>query len=82
MEWYISLKAGKPCAECGLTFHPVAMHWHHLPGVEKAAELGNLAKGGSRRRVLEEIAKCELICANCHAVRTFVKSPAHKAEST
>jgi hypothetical protein len=74
LVWYTSLKAGKPCADCGRTFHPVAMHWHHLPGTRKKASLGDLAKRGSRKRVLEEIAKCELICANCHAVRTFVRS--------
>jgi hypothetical protein len=45
------------------------MHWDHLPGMEKAADVGALY-GGSRRRVLAEIAKCELVCANCHAVRT------------
>ena len=48
------------------------MHWDHLPGHEKSATLGYLAKCGNRERVLEEIAKCELVCANCHAVRTFV----------
>jgi len=72
MAWYTSLKAGKPCADCGGLFHPAAMHWDHLPGQEKKATLGYLAKRGNRRRVLEEIAKCELVCANCHAVRTFV----------
>jgi hypothetical protein len=70
--WYTSLKAGKPCADCGLVFHPVAMHWHHLPGRKKTSDLGRLVKRGNRQQVLDEIAKCELICANCHAVRTFV----------
>jgi hypothetical protein len=74
LAWYTSLKAGKPCAACGRSFHPVAMHWHHLPGTEKSASLGDLAKRGSRKRVLDEIAKCELLCANCHAVRTFLGS--------
>jgi hypothetical protein len=48
------------------------MHWHHLRPAEKEATLGYLAKCGSRQRVLDEIDKCELVCANCHAVRTFV----------
>jgi len=46
------------------------MHWDHLPGTEKHANLSDLARRGSRRQVLEEIAKCELVCSNCHAVRT------------
>jgi hypothetical protein len=46
------------------------MQWDHLPGTEKAAEVSNLLRRLCKRRVLEEIAKCELVCANCHAVRT------------
>jgi hypothetical protein len=48
------------------------MQWDHLPEFEKKAALGTLVRHGSRRQVLEEIAKCELVCANCHAVRSFL----------
>jgi hypothetical protein len=68
--WYLSLKAGRPCTDCGGVFHPAAMQWDHPPDVEKVADVARLY-GGSRARVLEEIAKCELVCANCHAVRTY-----------
>jgi hypothetical protein len=71
MAWYINLKAGRPCTDCGLEFHPAAMQWDHLPGHNKKADLAFLARRGSRERVLEEIAKCELVCANCHAVRSY-----------
>ncbi len=67
MEWYISLKRGRQ------SFHHSAMQWHHRPGTKKLADLANLAKRGSRKRVLDEIAKCDLLCANCHAVRTYWK---------
>jgi hypothetical protein len=76
MAWYISHKAGRPCADCRQEFHPAAMQWDHLPGVEKTADLAFLAKRGSRRRVLEEIAKCELVCANCHSVRSHLRRDA------
>lgn len=69
-SWYASLKEGKPCSDCGQVFHPAAMHWDHLPEFEKSGSLGNLVRHGSRELVLREIAKCELVCANCHAVRT------------
>lgn len=45
------------------------MQWDHPPGVEKLAHVAELYRG-RRDRVLTEIAKCELVCANCHAVRT------------
>lgn len=70
LRWYTALKAGRPCTDCGHAFHPVAMHWDHLPGRSKTADLAALARRGSRKRVLDEIAKCELVCANCHAIRS------------
>jgi hypothetical protein len=73
MEWYTGLKAGRPCSDCGDTFHPQAMHWDHLPGSSKSADIAVLARRGSRKRVLDEIAKCELVCANCHAIRSHLR---------
>jgi hypothetical protein len=70
--FYLELKRGKPCADCGQVFHSAAMQWDHPPGVEKVADVAELYRG-SRARVLKEIAKCELVCANCHAVRTHTR---------
>jgi hypothetical protein len=67
--FYLELKTGQPCSDCGEVFHPAAMQWDHLPGVDKVADVAELYRG-SRARVLKEIEKCELVCANCHAVRT------------
>ena len=72
IEWYRELKTDRPCADFGGVFHYSAMEWDHLPGVPKVAEVSAIvAKTRSKRRVLEEIEKCDLVCANCHAVRTF-----------
>jgi len=65
------LKTTTPCADCGGLFHPVAMQWDHLPGLEKGAEISNLVKAGMTTRFHEELEKCELVCANCHAVRSY-----------
>ena len=69
VEWYQDLKRN-PCVDCNGTFHPKAMQYDHLPGSEKIDSVSALLGRGSKRLVLEEIAKCELVCANCHAVRT------------
>ena len=67
--WYHALK-DRPCGDCGGRFPAAAMQWDHLPGSEKAHDVGDLVRRLCKERVLEEIAKCELVCANCHAVRT------------
>jgi hypothetical protein len=68
--WYAGLKRGKPCADCGGVFPPEAMHWDHLDGATKTADVSRFASAKSRLLLLAEIEKCELVCANCHAVRT------------
>lgn len=70
VAWMRTRKAG-PCADCGGQFHPAAMTFDHLPGSVKRSNIATLARRHSRAVVEAEIAKCELVCANCHAVRTF-----------
>lgn len=75
-EWYNGLKGG-PCTGCGGTFHYSAMQWDHRPGESKTAcvaSMMQMARG--RKAILEEIAKCDLVCANCHAVRTWTRAQA------
>jgi hypothetical protein len=72
-EWYNSLKTG-PCGDCGLCYHPAAMQWDHLPLYDKVDCVSNLMRTSrGRQKVIEEIAKCELVCANCHAIRTWTR---------
>lgn len=68
--WMSSLKEGVACADCGQVFPPWVMHWDHLPGHEKVACISELV--GSRRRAITfmELEQCELVCANCHVLRT------------
>ena len=61
----------KPCTDCGGVFHPYAMEFDHLPGLGKTRDVARMMVISSWKKVLAEIAKCELVCANCHRVRTF-----------
>ena len=67
--WYEELKRA-PCCDCSGSFPPECMQWDHRPGEAKAADVGWLASRHARKRILNEIEKCDLVCANCHAVRT------------
>ena len=49
------------------------MQWDHLPGRSKRGDISALS-GVTRAEILEEIAKCELVCANCHVIRTFTRA--------
>ena len=73
-EWLLSLKSGRPCTDCGRLFPPQVLQWDYLPGVPKLGEISTDLRSHSRDKILEEIAKCELVCTNCHAIRTFQRS--------
>jgi hypothetical protein len=47
------------------------MHWDHLPGFEKIGEISGTLRNRGAAKILAEISKCELVCANCHAIRTY-----------
>lgn len=67
--WLDSLKEGKPCRECGQTFPPIAMDWHHRDKEEKLFTIGSSSiKGYGRAKIEAELAKCDLLCAVCHRI--------------
>ena len=66
--WIDELKS-EPCTDCRQTFDPVCMDFDHLG--DKKFTIGKVLSTGISRQALEaEIAKCELVCANCHRLRT------------
>lgn len=68
-------KKEAPCADCGQRFHFAAMGWDHLPGTIKEFDIAEgLRRGMGLERLMAEIEKCELVCANCHAVRTYERA--------
>jgi hypothetical protein len=70
-RWLRELKSGTPCTDCGRSFPPEAMHWDHRPGTVKLGEISSKLRHRSQAVVLAEIAKCDLVCASCHAIRTY-----------
>lgn len=59
------------CHDCGFTYPPWVMDFDHVRD-EKLYNVANMVQQGmSLAKVLEEIAKCDLVCANCHRERTY-----------
>ena len=58
-----------PCADCGVKYPPYVMDFDHTG--EKSAALSRMAGNGvGAQRLAAEMAKCEVVCANCHRERT------------
>lgn len=63
------LKDG-PCADCGHKYPWYCMQFDHIND-DKEANVSMLVNQGYMTKLLAEVAKCELVCANCHAIRTY-----------
>ncbi|MCI0558295.1 MAG: hypothetical protein MN733_07345 [Nitrososphaera sp.] len=60
----------QPCQDCGNSYPPYVMDFDHRPGTEKKFSLGMDAYNMSHKQIVEEVLKCDVVCANCHRVRT------------
>lgn len=66
------LKAAGSCVDCGQQYHPCQMQYDHI-GTDKIASVSDLIRNATLAKVVAEIAKCELVCANCHSMRTWLR---------
>lgn len=73
-EFVDELKSA-PCSDCGYTYPPYVMQFDHI-GLDKAANISTLVANGASKLLHEELKKCELVCANCHAIRTHTRRAA------
>ena len=60
-----------PCADCGGSFPPCAMDFDHRPDEHKLFGVTRMIGRSGTPRILAEVAKCDIVCANCHRARTF-----------
>lgn len=59
----------KLCSDCRTQYPWYVMQFDHLPQHNKICAVGRVQSLGLTR-IEQEIAKCEVVCANCHMERT------------
>lgn len=67
-------KQGTSCVDCGEEYPYWKLQFDHVKG-KKVANVSTMVsdKKFSLEDVKEEIAKCEVVCANCHCDRTYTR---------
>lgn len=60
-----------PCADCGIKYPSYVMDFDHRDPSTKIACVSKLANSNSAKKLMLEIAKCDVVCANCHRIRTY-----------
>lgn len=68
----------KPCMDCGVAYPYYVMQFDHVVG-DKKFNIGLIGPTSKRSTLLEEIAKCQVVCANCHAMRTHARKELKKS---
>ena len=65
-EWFHNYKSTLSCEKCGEK-HPACIEFHHKDPKEKDTEVSFMVGYAySMERILNEIAKCNVWCSNCH----------------
>jgi len=59
----------RPCADCGIQYPYYVMDFDHRDGATKSFMLSDITRATSKS-LLQEIEKCDVVCANCHRERT------------
>lgn len=71
-EFIFGVLAGKSCHDCGES-NPIVLQFDHLD--DKVDDVCKMASNGASVKTLQaEIGKCEIVCANCHTVRTHSRA--------
>jgi hypothetical protein len=68
-----SIKLKKGCADCGYKAYSIALDFDHRDTSKKRCGVSRAARNAQYRLAYAEAAKCDVVCANCHRVRTLLR---------
>jgi hypothetical protein len=63
----------RPCVDCGVRYPYYVMDFDHREGTAKSFILSDVPRATSKS-LMQEIDKCDLVCANCHRERTHQRA--------
>jgi len=76
--WLAEIKSALNCRDCGMD-HPACLVFHHVDPSQKEITVADaLRRGFAKKRILAEMAKCVVLCANCH-IKLHARETRHGA---
>ncbi len=70
---YLREIKNKPCLDCGIQYPFYVMEFDHRDPNAKLRGVTKLVNNCNMKKLTEEIEKCDVVCANCHRIRTWNK---------
>lgn len=68
---HLQTAKNKPCMDCGNSYPYFVMEFDHRPDETKLYTISAVNTIPSMDALIEEISKCDVVCANCHKYRTW-----------
>lgn len=69
-EFLHAYKMERGCSRCGWAEHPAALDFDHVDPNDKDQKLACMFSY-SKEKVEAELAKCVVLCSNCHRIKTW-----------
>lgn len=71
LEEFHKFKEDKGCADCKNRYPHYMLEFDHRPEFKKIDNVYRVFKKYGIDKAWEEVAKCDVVCANCHKHRTY-----------
>lgn len=69
--WMLAQLRDRPCVDCRKTFLPFVMEFDHRDPATKRSTVTRMLGRAGLDGILAEVAKCDIVCVNCHRERTY-----------
>ena len=67
------LKEKRGCYDCRNKFPHYVLEFDHRPGEKKIDNVTRVLKNYGIEMAWLEVAKCDVVCSNCHKTRTYAR---------
>lgn len=64
-EWFNEFKKTLKCIKCGEN-HIACLDFHHRDPKQKEFSIAGAVSHSNKEKVIKELEKCDVLCANCH----------------
>jgi hypothetical protein len=69
----VSLIKSVPCADCNIQYPVCVMDLDHVRGVKFKNVSTMIDNTAGLKSIMAEVDKCEVVCSNCHRIRTAAR---------
>lgn len=76
-----TIKESTSCTDCGKKYPYYVMDFDHING-DKEYNIANMFRNKGMQQVKKEIEKCEVVCSNCHRIRTHNRRSSNREDTT